>query len=54
MKGIFQLTESRHSYIVPKLEIYEFPEGSDVFLTLSEEEKNDNENNAGDMSGFID
>ena len=51
MKGIFEYTKEKEEYRIPVLEIYKFPVGSDVFLTLSEEEKNDNEFGADGLFG---
>lgn len=51
MKDIFEYTKAKEKYCVPALEIYKFPVGSDVFLTLSEEEKNDNEFGADGLFG---
>ena len=52
MKGILEYTEEKNEYLVPVVEIVKFPVGSEVFLTLSTEEENDNEFGAGGLGGF--
>ena len=51
MQGIFEYTKEKEEYRIPVLEIYKVPVGSDVFLTLSEEEENDNEFGADGLFG---
>ena len=49
MKHIFGVNTEKESYVTPAMEIYEFPAGSDVFLTLSSEETYDNDHDAGGL-----
>ena len=52
MKLIFGGNKQKEEYVVPAMEIYKFPVGSDVFLTLSDEDGRDNNFDAGDLGNF--